>query len=282
MVEADLVIYLAMPMIDEWVLPTNKTTLSAAFQLTPPTSTSDGGWSYTSSNTAVATVNTTTGLVTVVRDQAGRTTITATQEATEKYAPVTSTADLEIKYYGLGTTGPGGGNVFYRATTPFACGWQYDPNLKCNYLEAAQTNATNFLTGKFYADWGCSGTNQGATATAIGTGRANTTNLRSCDGSNVFGANPAARVAADYRSKDYADWFLPSRDELREMYLQKTYIGISFVSTSNGEIIDQAPYWSSTVQVGGSFWEVMVKYLSTGREYNAWIRPALVRPIRAF
>jgi len=51
----------------------------APFTLTPPTSNSSGAFSYTSSNTAVATVGSTTGLVTILAG--GSTTITATQAA---------------------------------------------------------------------------------------------------------------------------------------------------------------------------------------------------------
>ena len=67
---------------------------SAAFTLTAPTSNSNGAISYTSSNTSVATVNATTGLVTVVAG--GTTLITATQLATGTYAAASTSATLTV------------------------------------------------------------------------------------------------------------------------------------------------------------------------------------------
>ena len=66
-------------------LPTDKNTISPAFTLTAPTSNSNGDWTYTSSNEAIATVDSITGTVTLLH-VAGEVTITATQEKTLKYA----------------------------------------------------------------------------------------------------------------------------------------------------------------------------------------------------
>ena len=60
-----------------------------------PTSESRGAVSFTSSNPAVATVNATTGQVTVV--SAGTTTITATQAATDDYVSATQTFTFTVK-----------------------------------------------------------------------------------------------------------------------------------------------------------------------------------------
>jgi len=65
----------------------------ASFNLTAPTSDSSGAFSYSSSNTAVATV-TSGGTVTVVG--AGSTTITATQAATTNYTSGSVTASLVV------------------------------------------------------------------------------------------------------------------------------------------------------------------------------------------
>ena len=65
----------------------------AAFNLTAPTSNSDGAFSYTSSNTAVATV-TSGGTVTVVG--VGSTTITATQATSTNYSGGSVTASLVV------------------------------------------------------------------------------------------------------------------------------------------------------------------------------------------
>lgn len=65
---------------------------SLPFDLTPPTSNSDGAFTYTSSNTSVATINGST--VTVVG--LGSTTITATQEANVRFSSGTATAILVV------------------------------------------------------------------------------------------------------------------------------------------------------------------------------------------
>ena len=66
----------------------------AAFNLTAPTSNSNGAFSYTSSNTAVATVTSGGGMVTIVR--VGSTIITATQAASGNYTTGSVTALLVI------------------------------------------------------------------------------------------------------------------------------------------------------------------------------------------
>ncbi|KQB39101.1 Pectinesterase [Flavobacterium daejeonense] len=70
----------------------NKKVGDAAFALTAPTSTSDGAFTYTSSNTSVATISGNT--VTIVG--AGTTTITANQEATSTYASGSIAATLTV------------------------------------------------------------------------------------------------------------------------------------------------------------------------------------------
>ena len=74
------------PVYGDFVIDT-KTFGSAPFLLTLPTTTSDGAFSFTSSNTAVATVNSATGLVTIVAP--GSTEIIATQAQTPTHTAST-------------------------------------------------------------------------------------------------------------------------------------------------------------------------------------------------
>ena len=71
---------------------TNKTTFDASFNLVPPTSNSSGLFTYTSTNTSVATVSGNT--VTIIA--AGSTNITATQEDTSTYKSGSITATLTV------------------------------------------------------------------------------------------------------------------------------------------------------------------------------------------
>jgi alpha-tubulin suppressor-like RCC1 family protein/uncharacterized protein YjdB len=68
---------------------------SAAFTLTAPTSNSSGAISYTSSNTAVATIDSNTRLITLTG--AGTTTITASQVATSTYTSASTSTTLTVE-----------------------------------------------------------------------------------------------------------------------------------------------------------------------------------------
>ena len=72
-----------------------------------------------------------------------------------------------------------------------------------------------------------------ATATAIWTGKSNTEKIVQVTLEGEY----AARLCYDLVLNGYDDWFLPSKDELSELYKNRAKIG-GFVSTSS--------YWSSS------------------------------------
>ena len=72
----------------------------------------------------------------------------------------------------------------------------------------------------------------GATGTAIGTGMANTNAIIVAQGAGIY----AASICKAYNGGGYSDWYLPSKDELNELYINQIAVG-GF--SNNG-------YWSST------------------------------------
>jgi hypothetical protein len=79
-----------------------------------------------------------------------------------------------------------------------------------------------------------------ATGTALGTGNTNTIAIVNAQGSGSY----AAKLCDDLVLNGYTDWYLPSKDELEKLYLNRAAVG-GFSS---------AVYWSS----------------SENDDYNAW------------
>ena len=118
-----------------------------------------------------------------------------------------------------------------------------------------------------HEEWGCYGTSvAGADGTAIGTGAQNTIDiLNGCSQ-----AGTAADICANLTLGGYSDWFLPSKDELNEMYLNKAVIG-GFANDN---------YWSSTEYDNNGAW---LQVFDSGSQYNVGKgNYFVVRAVRAF
>ena len=90
--------------------------------------------------------------------------------------------------------------------------------------------------------WGCYGTPiSGADGTAIGTGAQNTIDIEA--GCTTVGI--AADICANLSLNGYTDWFLPSKDELNEMYINKAAIDATALE-NGGTAFPSFYYWSST------------------------------------
>jgi len=130
----------------------------------------------------------------------------------------------------IGRIGPGGGKIFYYSDVGFT---MTDNNQVCHYLEAAPNDinmsATLEWASSSFTFYEITGTD-----TTIGTGRKNTALILATD---IYA--PAAKACKDLISGSKTDWFLPSKDELNELYKNRNYV-------SNLIPTDIARYWSSS------------------------------------
>ena len=193
-------------------------------------------------------------------------TITATNATGS--ATRTFTLTVTSVVYTVGQTGPGGGTIFYVALSPFACG--PTRSATCTYLEAAPTSGVNAWTDAIVPWSGAPFAEIGETArgTEIGTGYANTLAIV---GQSGGGDSPdkAGTLSRAYRGpNNLSDWFLPSKDELNQLFLQRSNVG-GFV---------QPFYWSSTENTSVYAW---FERVDGAYPYDKW-KDLYVRAVRAF
>ena len=120
--------------------------------------------------------------------------------------------------------------------------------------------------------WGCIQTTIGGTHLEIGTGQSNTSLIvNGCSESGI-----AAKVCDDLVLNGFDDWFLPSKDELHQIYLQKGVIGGFYCPCNN-----YCSYWSSSECDGFCAW--LFHFDSEGPECEPKSSTfRLIRPVRAF
>ena len=170
----------------------------------------------------------------------------------------------------IGDTGPGGGIVFIVQTPTAAAPWRYmeaapntwsggsaDPQIRwCD-------NSSDFVPSLATGD-----TTTVQTVSDFGTGYNNTQKIL---GGCTYGA---ANAAAAYNGGGKSDWHLPSRDELNQLYLQRTTVGG----------FEAYAYWSSSEYDAAGFAHAsLVRYFNTGNWYAGnKANSTYVRPVRAF
>jgi hypothetical protein len=176
--------------------------------------------------------------------------------------------------YEVGDIGPGGGIVFYKDANGFNCGPLFSstgsPNDgKCNYLEAAPTTGTNAWTDADFAWSGNTEDEVGTTSDAIGSGYFNSTQIVEQIPSGGI-PDRAATISRAYRGpNDKRDWYLPSVNELYELWLQRTIVGAAGFT-----------WWSST-ESGLNYARCL--FFENGFPPSlSKTQNATVRPIRAF
>ena len=168
--------------------------------------------------------------------------------------------------YSVGQTGPGGGIIFYvNMRRPVGS----------QYFEAACAGWSDGMCGGSdltdpEAEWGCSGSSiQGADGTAIGTGEQNTTEIvADCSDTGI-----AAKVAKYLTLGGQSDWFLPSSDELYQMYAERARVGgfsLGYYRSSSEYVVNG---------VNGAYGQGFV--YGDPNIYNK-DGPGYVRPVRSF
>jgi hypothetical protein len=106
-----------------------------------------------------------------------------------------------------------------------------------------------------------------AIGSAVGTGLANTVAIITNQGAGIY----AARLCFDLVLGGYSDWYLPSKDELNKLYLNKIAIG---------HFADNY-YWSSTES--GSYVALTLQFANGSIKWEEYkYMPNYVRAIRAF
>jgi hypothetical protein len=263
-------------------LPTQTVTWSPTTALTtaqsPNTplaasSSGDGAITYAvqSAGATGCTINSSERVLTFT--SAGSCVIRATAATTSNYltgyidATFTVTAaTCENGVCALGDIGPGGGKVFYvHDSGTFACGATLAS--QCKYLEAAPTSGTNAWTEARY-DWSDTQSVIGETAQGwrVGSGYRNTEAMVAQSST----ANKAGTIARAYRGpNNLSDWYLPSKDEVWQLYIQRTTVGFS----TDG-------YWSSSEFSGNHAW--YQSFANGTQNGSSKLNSFYVRPVRAF
>ncbi|MCK4464103.1 MAG: DUF1566 domain-containing protein [Bacteroidales bacterium] len=160
--------------------------------------------------------------------------------------------------YALGDTGPAGGLIFYIDEAD---------EFSWDYLEAAPSDQS---TWQVWIEGGLTqSTLNGNTSTAIGTGQANSDYIIAQEGHT----GSAAKVCLDYDDGIYSDWFLPSKDELNQMYVNLKFEGV-------GGFADYY-YWSSSEYDALYVWN---QYFINGSQFRVFGKNGgyYVRAVRAF
>ena len=136
----------------------------------------------------------------------------------------------------------------------------YDANIKHGLVATVADISSN-------APWQCGGKAISVpVGTAIGTGNQNTINIMA--GCAIAGI--AARLCGDLDQGGYSDWYLPSKDELNKLWINRPAIG--GFATRN--------YWSSTVNGSSNAWDQ--NFSNGDQNISAQNGRLNVRAIRAF
>ena len=197
--------------------------------------------------------------------------------------------------YLIGSTGPGGGIIYYRSSSGWTCGPTLDE--KCYYLEVAppalglaswDTDTVNSVSRTWaqspYQTTEVPDFGDRANAQLIGYGYRNTQLIISQGNSDA--TTSAAALAQSFTGGGFSDWFLPTRNELNELCKWQTASDCGQTTTNQNSAAGatgfvRGPYWSSSEL---SATEAYSRENRQGGNQGGGVKSstALVRPIRAF
>ena len=169
--------------------------------------------------------------------------------------------------------GPGGGWVFYDKGY-YADGWRY-MEAAPNYWNITGTDPSNTWSTTYKLVFGSGG------PVGIGTGKTNTATIVSAYGAEAT----AAKTCSTLNFNAYQDWFLPSDDELHEMFTT-----LHKASTPLGAFDGAAYYWTSSESINSTAWALLFYDLGGGvtpsKDTNKVLgepdRNIRIRPARQF
>jgi len=170
--------------------------------------------------------------------------------------------------YTVGGTGPGGGKIFYYSAAGFT---MTDNGQVCHYLETVDNNTLNSIYGRVDFNWvskvWLEWEDVAGTGTGIGTGRKNTALILAKDPDA-----PAAKACKEYNGGGKTDWYLPSKDELYEVY--KAGLLNQYVAYGS--------FWSSSQYDNISFAWIIVAGRNGEAGYESKHSPLAIHAVRAF
>ncbi len=243
---------------DQTVTGSQASTFTVTINNTRLTAGTDYGLSIEKKDGAPVTAVTidNSGLVSIANTIGTGDTGTYTVKAAGKtnYTGETTVDFVLTVVYSIGDTGPAGGKIFYVNTDPAIVEW--------TYLEAAPSA----LPGRY--KWGNTTTEVRTTGTAIGTGESNTAAIVTALDTAGFTENYAAKACVDSTLGGKDDWFLPSKDELNELYTQIGSVGWKLSWSSSEASLSKA--WTLDSDNG---------HLD---DFNAKSNDFSVRAVRAF
>jgi hypothetical protein len=155
-------------------------------------------------------------------------------------------------------TGPGGGKIFYDKGS-YSDGWRY--------LEVYYNSGSGTVLG---VPWGATFTTTGATLTALGAGKENTDAIISKYGTTgSYGTGYMAyKCRYAFSNATFADWYLPSYDEVDKIRTVLGFANYTQFSTStemdsnyiyiyyNNYTNNSLYYWSNCIKSYGSYYSL--------------------------